>query len=295
MAEVEAALRSLGSLGVVTGRRFDFTDAAHEWRRLSAELFGTFFLVLVAVGGGMINARFGGDAIAPAAQVVAPGLMVGAIILSIGAVSGAHLNPGVSIAFALRSDFPWRRVPGYLVAQFAGAILATLLLVALLGTQGTAGLTLPGDGIGDPTAMVWEAVLTFGLVSTILGTSSGAQNIGPLNAIGVASYVALAGLFSAPISGASMNTARSLGPALVLGDLTAWWVYLVGPIAGAVIAAGFALVLRGPGGGFYGTRAAQGTLGWLWRPGPIERAVPGTPEEARTEGDAASPDPPRRG
>ena len=263
---------------------FDFMDAQFEWRRLFAEMFGTFLLVLVAVGGGMVNARFGGNALPLTAQVTAPGLMVGAIILSMGAVSGAHLNPGVSIAFALRGDFPWRRVPGYIVAQFGGAVFATFLLVALLGRQGTAGLTLPGPGIGDPTAMVWEVVLTVGLVSTILGTSSGAQNIGPMNAIGVASYVVLAGLFGAPVSGASMNTARSLGPALVLGDFTAWWAYLVGPIAGAVIAAGIAYILRGPGGGFYGTKAAQGTLGWLWQPRPIETAVPSTPEEAGAQG-----------
>ena len=275
-------------------RHFDFMDAQYEWRRLFAEALGTFFLVLVAVGGGMVNARFGGSVLPLTAQVTAPGLMVGVVILFMGTVSGAHLNPGVSLAFALRGDFPWRRVPGYIVAQFGGAVLATLLLEALLGRQGTAGLTLPGPGIGEPTAMVWEVVLSVGLVSTILGTSSGAQNIGPMNAIGVASYIALAGLFGAPVSGASMNVARSLGPALVLGDTTAWWVYVVGPLAGAVIATGIAYVLRGPGGGFYGTRAAAGTLGWLWRPGPIEIEVPGTPEEARAQGDAMTPDGSRR-
>ena len=267
-------------------RRFDFTDAQFEWRRLFAEALGTFFLVLVAVGGGMVNARFGGHVLPLTAQVTAPGLMVGVVILFMGAVSGAHLNPGVSIAFALRGDFPWRRVPGYIAAQFLGAILATLLLVILLGRQGDAGLTLPGPGISEATAMAWEIVLSVGLVSTILGTASGAQNIGPMNAIGVASYIVLAGLFGAPVSGASMNAARSLGPA--------WWVYLVGPLAGAAIAAGIAYVLRGPGGGFSGTKAAAGTLGWLWRPGPIETPVPGTPEEASAEGDPTSPDRARR-
>ena len=127
--------------------RFDFMNDKNEWRRLFSELLGTFFLVLVAAGGGMVNARFGGHAIGQAALVTAPGLMVGAIILFMGSVSGAHLNPGVSLAFAMRGDFPWKRVPGYIVAQFAGACLATLLLVALLGAQGTAGLTLPGPSI----------------------------------------------------------------------------------------------------------------------------------------------------
>ena len=252
----------------------DFNNAAYEWRRVFAECLGTFFLVLVAVAGPMVDARFGGHVISLSAQVAAPGLMVGAIILSMGAVSGAHLNPGVSIAFALRGDFPWRRVPAYVGAQLVGAVLATMVAVALLGSQGTAGLTLPGPGIGEGTAMVWELVLSVGLVTVILGTASGAQNVGPLNAIGVGSYIVLAGLIGAPVSGASMNVARSLGPALVLGDTTAWWVYVVGPLGGAVVAAAIGYLLRGPGGGYSGTRAAQGTLGWLWRPGPIGSVEP---------------------
>jgi glycerol uptake facilitator-like aquaporin len=136
--------------------------------------------------------------------------MVAAIILFMGTVSGAHLNPAVSIGFALRGDFPWRRVPAYVVAQFAGAVLATLLLWALIGKQGSAGLTLPGTGISAATAMLWEVVLTAGLVSVILGTASGAQQIGPLAAIGVGSYIALAGLWGSPVSGASMNPAAAL-------------------------------------------------------------------------------------
>jgi aquaporin Z len=250
--------------------RLAFKEDRHEWRRLFSEVLGTFFLVLVAAGGGMVNAKFGGEAISPAALVTAPGLMVGAIILFMGSVSGAHLNPGVTLAFALRGDFPWKRVPLYIVAQLVGACLAPLLLVALLGSQGTAGLTLPGPSITPLTAMVWEMVLTMGLVSVILGTSSGAQNIGAMNAIGVAGYIALAGLWGAPVSGASMNTARSLGPAIVLGNFHAWWAYVLGPLAGALLAVGIAHVLRGRGGGFYGKKAAQGGLGWLWSPGPIK-------------------------
>ncbi|HEX3922000.1 MAG TPA: aquaporin [Streptosporangiaceae bacterium] len=259
------ALHSIGEPNAFA-RRFDFWDSRYEWRRVFSELLGTFFLVLVAAGGGMVNARFGGHAIPGPALVVAPALMVIAVILFMGAVSGAHLNPAVSIAFALRGDFPWRRVPRYIAAQLAGAVLATLLLWALIGKHGPAGLALPGPGIGTGTAAVWEAVLTVGLVSTVLGTASGAQQVGPLAAIGVGSFIALAGLFGAPVSGASMNPARSLGPALVLGDWTSWWAYLVGPLAGAVIAVGIARVLRGPGGGTHGTQAAQGTLGSLWLP-----------------------------
>lgn len=180
----EVALRSMGQPNAVA-RQFDFWDDRYEGRRLFAELLGTFFLVLVAVGAGMVNARFGGQAVPFTARVVAPALMVAAIILFMGAVSGAHLNPAVSVAFALRGDFPWKRVPFYIIAQFGGAVLATLVLWALIGKQGSAGLTLPGHGISTTTALWWEVVLTTGLISVILGTASGAQQVGPLAAIGV--------------------------------------------------------------------------------------------------------------
>jgi aquaporin Z len=271
-------------------RQFDFWDTSYEWRRLFSELLGTFLLVTVGVGGALVNARIGGDVVPGPVRAVAPGLMVMAIILFMGAVSGAHLNPVVSVAFALRGDFPWRRVGPYIVAQFAGAVLATLLLIGLLGKHGTAGLTLPGPGISTATALAWEALLTTGLVSVILGTASGAQQLGPIAALGVSSYIILAGLFGGPISGASMNPARSLGPALVLGDWVSWWAYLIGPLIGSLIAVGFAWVLRGPGGGTAGNRAAQGTLGTLWRPGRIGHAEQ-TPDGPEPEGPAASTSP----
>ena len=273
--------RSLGTPNSML-HEFDFWDRRYEGRRLFSELLGTFFLVLVAVGGGMVNARFGGSAVPYGALVVAPALMVAAIILFMGAVSGAHLNPAVSLAFALRGDFPWRRVPAYVAAQLLGAMAATLLLAALLGKQGSAGLTLPGHGISTATAMVWEIVLTTGLVSTILGVSSGAQQLGPIAAIGVGSYIALAGLWGSPVSGASMNPARSLAPALVLNDWTSWWAYLLGPLIGAGIAVGIAFVLRGAGGGRSGRDAAQGTLGEDWQIGadPAAPPVETSPDEA---------------
>jgi aquaporin Z len=280
----DVALRSMGQPNSVSAQ-FDFWDDSYEGRRLFSELLGTFFLVLVAVGGGMVNARFGGQAVPFTARVVAPALMVAAIILFMGAVSGAHLNPAVSVAFALRGNFPWKRVPAYIVAQLLGAILATLVLWALIGKQGSAGLTLPGHGISTWTAMWWEVVLTTGLVSVILGTASGAQQLGPLAALGVGSYIALAGLWGAPVSGASMNPARSLGPALVLNDWTSWWAYLLGPVIGAAIAVGIAYVLRGPGGGRSGTEAAMGTLGSRWRPGRIGTAAPPSPVPPQSTGE----------
>lgn len=270
----EVGLLSLGWPNALA-RQFDFHDDKYEWRRVFSEFFGTFLLVLVAAGGPMVNARFGGNAIATAALVVAPGLMVLAIILFMGAVSGAHLNPVVTMAFALRADFPPRRIPAYLAAQFGGAIVATLTIRAFVGQHGSAGLTLPGQGISVVGAMGWEALLTAGLVSVILGTASGAQQIGPMAAIAVGSYIALAGLIGAPVSGASMNPARSLGPALVIGDWNSWWAYLVGPAVGALVAVGIAYILRGRGGGVFGRRAAQGTLGTAWQPGPLPPSAPG--------------------
>jgi aquaporin Z len=237
----------------------EFDDPSLEWRRLFSELLGTFFLVLVGAGGAVVNAESHG-AISRTAAVTGPGLMVMAIILFMGAISGAHLNPAVTLAFSLRGDFPWRRVPGYIIIQLIGAGLACLFLRAVFGRIGDLGATVPGPGIHAWQAMVIELVLTVGLVSTILGTASRAQNVGPLAAIAVAGYIILAGLWSSPISGASMNPARSFGPDIVLGNFTDYWVYIVGPLAGAAIAVGFAYVLRGPGGDEGGRGAARGAL-----------------------------------
>jgi aquaporin Z len=248
-----SALTPLASLEFT---RKNFDDPSLEWRRLFSEVLGTFLLVLVGAGAGVVNA-VSNNAISRAAAVTAPGLMVLAIILFMGAISGAHLNPAVSIAFAVRGDFPWRRVPGYIVAQLVGATLACLLLWGLLGKVGMLGATEPGPGINAWQAMLMELVLTVGLVSTILGTASRAQNLGPISAFGVGAYIILAGLWSSPISGASMNPARSFGPDLVLWNFSNYWIYLVGPIAGALIAVGIAYILRGRGSGI---QAAQGRL-----------------------------------
>src|SRR3954470_7980480 len=239
------------------GREFD--DAKYEWRRLFSELLGTFLLVLAGAGGAVVNAQSGGQ-ISRTAAVTAPALTVLAVILFMGAVSGAHLNPAVSLGFAARGDFPWRRVPGYIVIQLIGATLACLLLWAILGKIGSLGATEPGAGIADWQAMLFEMVLTAGLLSTILGTASRAQNVGPLSAIAVGGYIALAGLWSSPLSGAAMNPARTFGPDLALGDFSHYWAYVVGPLGGAAIAVGIAYILRGRGGDAGGVAAAQGTL-----------------------------------
>ena len=237
----------------------DFHNPSQEWRRLFSELLGTFFLVLVAAGGGMMGQAFPGT-ISRTAAVVAPGLMVMAIILFMGKVSGAHLNPAVSIAFSLRGDFPWRRVPGYVIVQLAGAALAAWFLQAVVHVSATFGSNYPAAHFSSGDAFWMETVLTFGLVSVILGTASGAQNLGVIGALGVGGYIALAGLWGSPISGASMNPARTFGPDLIGADFTSYWVYVAGPLAGAAIAVGAAFVLRGRGGGWSGSGAAQGAL-----------------------------------
>jgi len=240
--------------------RKDFENPRLEWRRLFGEIFGTFFLVVVAAGADVVNAvNFG--AIGRVSAVVAPGLMVMAIILFMGAVSGAHLNPAVTIGFAARGDFPWRRVPGYISAQLLGATVACVFLWLMFGKVGMLGATEPGPGFSDLQAMLMELVLTLGLVSTILGTSSKSQNVGALSALAVGGYIALAGLWASPIGGASMNPARSFGPDLVLLNFAHFWVYVVGPIAGALLAVAVAYALRGPGGDEPAIQAAQGRLG----------------------------------
>ena len=236
----------------------DFLDPAHEWRRLFAETWGTFLLVLVAAGGGVVAARSGGT-VSAGMVAVAPGLMVMAIIYFMGTVSGAHLNPAVTLAFAARRNFPWRRVPGYVLAQLIGGVTAALFLRAMFGTIGALGATVPGKGIGAGGALVMEIVLTAGLVNTILGTASGARNIGTNGAIAVGGYIALAGLWAGPISGASMNPVRSFAPDLVRGDLGMTWIYVLGPVMGALIGVAFEWILKGKPT-IAGAIAAQGSL-----------------------------------
>lgn len=236
----------------------DFLESAHEWRRLFAETWGTFLLVVVAAGAGVVGAQSGG-AISLGMKVVAPGLMVMAIIYFMGAVSGAHLNPAVTLAFALRRNFPWSRVPGYITAQIIGGIGAASFLRALFGIQGLLGATTPGPGVSDFTALAMEVLLTMGLVSTILGTASGARNIGSNGALAVGGYISLADLWAAPISGASMNPVRSFAPDLIRGDMSTTWIFVVGPVLGTIIAVGFEWILKGNPTAA-GTLAARGDL-----------------------------------
>src|SRR4249920_519577 len=172
----------------VIDRINDFNDPRQEWRRLFSELLGTFFLVLAAAGGGMMGHAFPG-VISHTAAVTAPALTVMAIILFMGKISGAHLNPAVSVAFALRRDFPWWRVPGYVIVQLGGAALAAWFLQAVVHVSAIYGSNYPAAHFSAGDAFWMEAVLTFGLVTVILGTASGAQNVGIIGAIGVGGYI----------------------------------------------------------------------------------------------------------
>ncbi len=233
-----------------------FLDTKLEARRLFSELLGTFFLVLAGAGGAAVH-YWKPDEVTTAMAVIAPGIMVMAAIYFMGAVGGAHLNPAVTFAFSLRRNFPWKRVPGYIAAQFVGGIFAVYFLRLIFGEIANHGGTVPSPELTPMAAFLLEAALTMGLVSTILGTASGARNIGTNGAIAVGGYIALAGMWSAPATGASMNPIRSLAPDILRGDFSTTWIYIAGPFLGALIGVAIEWALKGEPTAF-GTEAAQG-------------------------------------
>jgi aquaporin Z len=220
-----------------------FLDPSREWRRLFAEFWGTFLLVLAACGAVVVS-KMGGE-VTLAMQVIAPALMVMVIIYFMGTVSGAHLNPAVTIAFSLRSHFPWRRVPAYIIAQILGGLTATYFLKTMFGTVGEIGATTPGLNIEPWKALIIEIILTAGLVNTILGVSSGPRNIGHNTGIAVGAYIALAGLWAAPLTGASMNPVRSLSPDIARSQFDTSWIYVCGPLLGCLLAVVVEWILKG--------------------------------------------------
>lgn len=213
-----------------------------EARSLLAELFGTFALTFVAAGA-IVIAQVSGGEVSYVARVLAPGLTVMAMIYTLGDISGAHVNPAVTLAFALRGAFNWYRVPGYWLAQLAGALFAAEVLRLLFGEAGRLGATLPR--YGDIPAFVMEVILTTFLVSVIIGTATDSKVVGPNAGIAVGATIAFCGLFADPISGASMNPARSLGPAVISGNISAAWIYIVAPLTGSLLAVLIAWLLKG--------------------------------------------------
>src|SRR5215831_9027341 len=216
------------------------------WIRLIVEFLGTFILVTVAAGAGVINHYAGGNPVSRTAAVIAPGAAVMAMIYAWGPLSGLHINPAVTFAFTLRGVFPTKWVVPYWVVQFGGAICAGLFLQWMFADVAAGGnypISSPG---GQWKSLVMETLLTAILVSVILNTATGHRSIGHNAAIAVGATVALLGLFASPISGASMNPARSLGPDIVANDFTGWWVYIFGPLIGATVAVMLIGLVRGP-------------------------------------------------
>ncbi len=210
-------------------------------RRLAAEALGTFALVFFGAGAIMVAAKYG--SFGQLGIALAFGLVIAAMVYALGHISGAHLNPAVSLGFALSRHFPWRLVGGYWVAQCAGAIAAAFLLRASLGDVADIGATMPSDSDGQ--SFLWEVVLTFVLMLVIMAVATDTRAVGEAAALAIGGTVALGALVGGPVSGASMNPARSLGPALAAGELGDLWIYLLAPLLGAALGAVAYQLLRG--------------------------------------------------
>ena len=212
-------------------------------KKLIAESLGTFFLVFAGTGAIVINEASGG-VIGHAGIAMVFGLAVLAMIHAFGDVSGAHLNPAVTLGFAVAGRFPWRDVGGYVAAQLAGAFAASGLMKVLFPASADLGATLPA---GDPAqSFVLEVVLTVFLMLVILGVSTGAKEKGITAGLAIGATVALEAMFAGPISGASMNPARSLAPALIGGHFQHLWLYPAATILGALIAVPLCRAVRDP-------------------------------------------------
>jgi len=202
-------------------------------RACIAELIGTFALVFAGAGAIMVDAKTA--ALGHVGVAITFGLVIMVMIYAVGHVSGAHFNPAVSLAFAVTRHFPWPRVALYWLAQLVGALLAAALLRASLGNLAHVGATLPAGSDGQ--SFVWEIVLTAFLMFVIMAVATDTRAVGEAAAIAVGGTVGLDAMFGGPISGASMNPARSAGPAILSGDLRALWIYLVAPVVGAMAGA----------------------------------------------------------
>jgi len=202
-------------------------------RSLCAEAIGTFALVFAGAGAIVVDSKT--HALGHVGVAIVFGLVIMAMIYAVGHISGAHFNPSVSFAFALTRHFPWRHAAAYWLAQVAGALAAAALLRASLGDRAHVGATLPAGSQGQ--AFLWELILTFFLMFVIMSVATDTRAVGEAAAIAIGGTVGLDAMFDGPITGASMNPARSLGPALVSGDLHALWLYIAAPLAGAGLGA----------------------------------------------------------
>ena len=212
-------------------------------RAMTAEAIGTFALIFAGCGAIMVDARTG--ALGHVGVAISYGLVIMVMIYAVGHISGAHFNPAVTLAFATSRHFPVGRVPAYWAAQLAGATAAALVLRGSLGDVAHVGATLPAGSGGQ--AFLWEAVLSFFLMFVIMAVATDTRAVGEAAAIAIGATVGLDAMFGGPITGASMNPARSLGPAIAAGYLGSIWVYLTAPPLGAVVAAATYKLLRDAG------------------------------------------------
>jgi MIP family channel proteins len=210
-------------------------------RMLAAEFVGTFALVFAGCGAIMVDAKTG--ALGHLGVAISFGLVIMVMVYAVGHISGAHFNPAVSLAFALSRHFPRRRLLGYLSAQLLGALAAAAMLRGSLGDVAHVGATLPSGA--QSQAFLWELVMTFFLMFVIMAVATDTRTVGEAAAIAIGGTVGLDAMFGGPISGASMNPARSMGPALVSGDLHALWLYIVAPLLGASLGALVYQLVRG--------------------------------------------------
>jgi len=202
----------------------------------AAELVGTFMLVFFGTGAVITNTASGG-AVTLLGIALVFGLTVLAVIYSLGDISGAHLNPAVTVGLVCARRIPASTIAPYILSQCAGALLASLVLHQLFPKDLSLGATLPGLGTLPPQVFILETVLTFFLMLVILNVTTGAKEKSITAGIVIGSVVALEILFAGPFTGASMNPARSIGPAVVSGQLGHLWIYLVAPVVGAALAA----------------------------------------------------------
>ena len=220
------------------------------WRRAAAEGLAAFALVFAGSGAIIADARYDG-ALGTVGVGLVFGLIIMAMIYATGHLSGAHINPAVTIAFTLTRHFAVRDPVAYIAAQLAGATVAAALLLAVWPEQPAAlGATIPSVGAGS--ALVYEVVMTAVLMFVIIAVATDTRAVGAAAAIAIGGAVGLDALFGGPVTGASMNPACSFGPALAAGEWHDFWLYVIGPVAGAALGAFAYQLIRG------GTEAAPG-------------------------------------
>ena len=204
-------------------------------RKLLAEVIGTFTMVFCGCGAMTINEITNGS-VSHVGVAITWGLIVMAMIYAFGEISGAHFNPAVTLGFASAKKFKWKNVPGYIIAQFLGAILAIIVLWVLFPESQSFGHTYPAEGFAPYKAFILEFFLTFFLMMVIINVSTGSKEIGTMAAIAVGSVILLEAMFAGPMTKASMNPIRSLAPALISGNMSHLWLYIIAPIGGAQLA-----------------------------------------------------------